>query len=110
MHLHWRDYQAGHGLQSVAVGAGAGGGWGGLGSDHRGEGALLFNSIWGVGRGSVEEPRGAWHSQVHTGIAVAIHAVADCVVAGLLRGAAGDVAPGGHTAGVPAVAHLVIPL
>lgn len=30
-------------MQSVAVGAGAGGGWGGLGSDHRGEGALLFN-------------------------------------------------------------------
>lgn len=30
-------------MQSVAVGAGAGGGWGGLGSDHGGEGALLFN-------------------------------------------------------------------
>lgn len=30
-------------MQSVAVGAGAGGGWGSLGSDHRGEGALLFN-------------------------------------------------------------------
>ena len=65
----------------------------------------LLTSIWGVGRGSVEEPRGAWHSQVHTGVAVAIHAVADGVVARLLRGAAGDVAPGGHAAGVPAVAH-----
>lgn len=65
----------------------------------------LLTSIWGVGRGSVEEPRGAWHSQVHAGIAVAIHAVADGVVAGLLRGAAGDVTPGGNTAGVPAVAH-----
>lgn len=68
-------------------------------------GGKLLTSIWGVGRGSVEEPRGAWHSQVHTGIAVAIHAVADGVVARLLRGAAGDVAPGGHAAGVPAVAH-----
>lgn len=65
----------------------------------------LLTSIWGVGRGSVEEPRGAWHSQVHAGVAVAIHAVADGVVARLLRGAAGDVAPGGHAAGVPAVAH-----
>lgn len=67
----------------------------------------LLTSIWGVGRGSVEEPRGAWYSQVHTGIAVAIHAVADGVVAWLLRGAAGDVAPGGHAAGVPAVAHWI---
>lgn len=65
----------------------------------------LLTSIWGVGRGSVEEPGGAWHSQVHTGIAVAIHAVADGVVARLLGGAAGDVAPGRHAAGVPAVAH-----
>lgn len=67
----------------------------------------LLTSIWGVGRGSVEEPRGAWHTQVHAGIAVAVHAVADCVVARLLWGAAGDVAPGGHAAGVPAVANWI---
>lgn len=69
------------------------------------DGGKLLTSIWGVGRGSVQEPGGARHSQVHTGVAVAIHAVADGVVARLLRGAAGDVAPGGHAAGVPAVAH-----
>lgn len=68
-------------------------------------GGRRLTSIWGVGRGAVEEPRGARHSQVHAGVAVAIHAVADGVVARLLRGAAGDVAPGGDAAGVPAVAH-----
>lgn len=69
------------------------------------DGGKLLTSIWGVGRGSVEEPGGARHSQVHAGVAVAVHAVADGVVARLLRGAAGDVAPRGHAAGVPAVAH-----
>lgn len=50
-------------MQSVAVGAGAGGGWGGLGSDHRGEGALLFNcgddreGEGGVERGGGERVR-----------------------------------------------------
>lgn len=110
VHLHWRNNQAGHSLQSVAVGAGAGGGWGGLGSDHRGKGALLFNSVRGVGRGSVQEARGAGHPQVHASVAVAVHAVADGVVAGLLGGAAGDVPARGHAAGVSAVAHLVVPL
>lgn len=43
-------------MQSVAVGAGAGGGWGGLGSDHRGEGALLFNC--GDDRGGKERREG----------------------------------------------------
>lgn len=68
--------------------------------------AALLTSIWRVGRGSVEEPRGAGNSQVgHARVPVAIHTVTDGVVAGLLWGAAGDVPSWRHTASVPAVAY-----
>lgn len=66
----------------------------------------LLTSIWGVGRGSVEEPWGAWHSQVHTGIAVAIHAVADGVtIVTLLGGGAWYVSPWRHATRVAAVTN-----
>ena len=83
------------------TGRGGGGGGGGCGALA----GLLLTSIWGVGRGSVEEAGRAGHSQVHASVSVAVHTVADGVVARLLGGAAGDVPTRGHTAGVPAVAH-----
>ena len=77
----------------------------GRGGALAGLAGLLLTSIWGVGRGSVEEAGRAGHSQVHASISVAVHTVADGVVARLLGGAAGDVPARGHTAGVPAVPH-----
>ncbi len=67
---------------------------------------LILTAVGRVCWGAVQEARWAGHTQVgHSCVAIAVHAVADGVVVGLLRGAAGHVTTRRHTARVATVAH-----
>lgn len=72
---------------------------------ERGLITLILTAVGRVGGRAVEESRRARDTQVgHAGVSVAVHAVADGVVVGLLWSAAGHVAARRHTARATAVA------
>lgn len=80
----------------------------GGGEQRRGKGVitLILTAVGRVGGWAVEESRRARDTQVgHASVSVAVHAVADGVVVGLLWSAAGHVAARRHAARVTAVTN-----
>ncbi len=68
---------------------------------------LILTAVGRVGRRSVQEAGGCRHSEVwHAGVAVAVHAVADCVaIVTLLGGGAWHISPRRHAARVTTVTN-----
>lgn len=68
---------------------------------------LILTAIGRIGRRPVEETGRCCHSEVwHASVAIAVHAVADCVaIVILLRGGAWCITPWRHTAGVTTVTN-----